>query len=117
EVGLSIDDGKTFAGLEHLPEICGPKACPADSSTSVDCPDVWSLTKVTIGASCDGGGGAGGANATSSAGTGGAGGSSSSSSSGCSWATDGTPGDGRFALAAAMAAMLFASRRRRPSRR
>lgn len=46
--GLSTDGGKTFSPLLNLQTLCGPLACDPASSTGKICPDLWSLTQLTI---------------------------------------------------------------------
>jgi len=55
-VGLSKDQGKTFAPVMHLASPCGPLACAEGTSVPVKCADAWGVTRLTIGAEpCDAG--------------------------------------------------------------
>lgn len=53
-VGLSTDDGKTFAPLYHLADL-SPLECPKESATGAECPKEWPAVQSTIGQERDAG--------------------------------------------------------------
>jgi hypothetical protein len=60
-VGLSQDQGATFAPVLHMFCIPGPLSCPAGTTAGTDCPAQWPPVAMQIGAEmCAGGGGQGG---------------------------------------------------------
>ncbi len=104
-VGLSKDEGKTFAPIYHLPDIC-PLSCPAEAETPAACAQTWPGIVATLGiepTAC-GGIGAGGSS--------GSGGSNTpreleAAGGGCGCSLDGSSGT-RGALAFAGLAALVA---------
>lgn len=48
-VGLSSDEGASFAPLLHLDGLCGPLVCDAASGVASLCEDQWGATQLTIG--------------------------------------------------------------------
>jgi photosystem II stability/assembly factor-like uncharacterized protein len=116
QIGVSMNEGKTFSPLEHLNEVC-PRACSSDSTVGQECSVQWGAVALTIDAkSC--GGEEPDAGATTSSGS-----TSGASTSGggvpggngyllCSYGMAGDGAAGGVALLAA-AAMSAAMRRRR----
>jgi hypothetical protein len=53
-VGLSTDEGATFAPVMHRRDLAGPLACDAGTTVGASCPSLWPATECFIGAvSCD----------------------------------------------------------------
>ncbi|MEZ4440425.1 MAG: hypothetical protein R3B72_15115 [Polyangiaceae bacterium] len=108
-VGVSTDEGQTFAALSQLSSPCGPPStCAKDSSVGKTCPAAWPQERAELMATdCDaaGGGGAG-------EGGGGAGGEGTSGGCGCRLAAprEGTPA---WLSALGLLAALPVLRRRR----
>ncbi len=53
-VGLSKDDGKTFAPIHHLADVAQLE-CPKETSTGTHCPKEWPAVQTTIGQERDAG--------------------------------------------------------------
>ncbi|WP_437979176.1 hypothetical protein WMF11_25015 [Sorangium sp. So ce295] len=49
-VGVSQDEGSSFAPMMHLSSLCGPLECGPETSVGSLCPPLWGATKLTIGA-------------------------------------------------------------------
>jgi hypothetical protein len=121
-VGVSTDEGKTFASVYHLPDLA-PLECATTTTAGASCPAEWPGVAATIGAdSGSGGAAAGGAGSGATApGTGGATPPAPGDSSGCALAAAGAAERGP-AAAIALASLVAASalalwRRQRPRRR
>jgi photosystem II stability/assembly factor-like uncharacterized protein len=109
-VGVSNNEGKTFAPFEHLQEVC-PLECPSGTKTAAECPKQWGAVSLTINAtSCGEAPDAGASSGSSSSGTSGG----SGGGGGCGIGGGGVAG-GAFLLGAA-AALTMMRRRRRPER-
>ena len=103
-VGLSTDDGTTFAPLAHFCDIQGPLTCPAGSTSATQCDGLWPALRSSLG--CDSTGDASVADAGTTPAA------APSTDSGCgSRVNASTPWGALLALAAA--AFAFLSRRKR----
>lgn len=95
-VGLSADQGATFAAVMHLPCVRGPLACGAGTSVDTTCPAEWPAVAMLIGQDTCAPGTTTGAGGSSSGSSGGAGSSAGGQGGGAITSTGqgGTAGAG-----------------------
>lgn len=94
-LGISADQGSTFAPLFHLPCLRGPLACPASTSIGALCPGEWPALADQLAIDCSGEGGSSGTTSTATetaTSTSGAGGDSATGTSGAGGGGDGYDG-------------------------